>query len=120
MRSHALAILCGVLACLPAMPAAAGEGAVASPAPAPGFGPPVGDLVLEHLRGGESTTGVEVRISGWVEGNSADGIVSGHNSVDGGAFANAAGISTVIQNTGSNVLIQNGTSVNVQFAGAGP
>ena len=35
-------------------------------------------------------------------------------------FANASGISTVIQNTGANVLIQNAMIVNVKFADSGP
>ena len=48
------------------------------------------------------------------------GTIGGRNIVTGGAFGNAAGINTVIQNSGANVLIQNGTAVNVQFGGPGP
>lgn len=86
-----------------------------------GIGSPIDALDLEGLRGGESSVENEVLLDGTVTGNTADNIVSGSNSVSDGAFANATGISTVIQNTGSNVLIQNGMVVNVQFvAPVGP
>lgn len=83
------------------------------------LGPAVADQALAGLRGGEGSTVVSVDAHGTVDGNTASQIVSGDNRIDGGAFANAAGLNTVIQNSGSNVLIQNGTSVNVRF-GAGP
>lgn len=81
-----------------------------------GLGNPVDENRLNELRGGESSTEVDVHNLGVVDGNTADGTISGGNAIEGGAFANAAGINTVIQNTGSNVLIQNGSAVNVQFA----
>lgn len=80
-----------------------------------GIGIPVDTRELERLRGGESTVDNDVLIDGNVEGNTADHIVSGANVISDGAFTNANGINTVIQNTGSNVLIQNGMVVNVQF-----
>ena len=80
-----------------------------------GIGIPVDARALEQLRGGESTVDNDVLIDGTVEGNTADHIVSGANAISDGAFSNANGINTVIQNTGSNVLIQNGMVVNVQF-----
>jgi hypothetical protein len=83
------------------------------------LGSAVADQALEDLRGGEGSTVVSVDAHGTVDGNTASQIVSGDNRIDGGAFAYAAGLNTVIQNSGSNVLIQNGTSVNVRF-GAGP
>ena len=79
------------------------------------IGIPVDAGKLERLRGGESTVDNDVLIDGTVEGNTADHIVSGANAISDGAFTNANGINTVIQNTGSNVLIQNGMVVNVQF-----
>ena len=87
-----------------------------------GFGPAVSGQALEALRGGESLPGVVVDVDnkGDVEGNTAVGTVGGGNIVTGGAFGNAAGINTVIQNSGANVLIQNGTAVNVQFGGPTP
>ena len=46
-----------------------------------------------------------------------DGSVDDNNSIADGAFSNASGINTVIQNSGSNVLIQNAMIVTVDFAG---
>ena len=107
-------VIAGVLALAspPGQPAAAVEG----------FGQALDGPALEAMRGGESTTTVTVVADndGSVEGNSAVGTVGGANTVTGGAFGNAAGINTVIQNSGANVLIQNGTAVNVQFGGGGP
>ena len=88
-----------------------------------GFGQAVAGSALETLRGGEAsvdTVIADVDNGGTVEGNSAVGTVGGTNTVTGGAFGNAAGINTVIQNSGANVLIQNGTAVNVRFGGGGP
>ena len=84
-----------------------------------GFGVAVANEALERFRGGDATTDQEVDIHGEVGGNSANRIVSGDNAISGGAFGNAAGITTVIQNSGSNVLIQNGMNVHVQFLDPG-
>lgn len=86
----------------------------------PSIGIPVDAGELDRLRGGESTVDNDVLIDGTVEGNTADHIVSGANAISDGSFANASGINTVIQNTGSNVLIQNGMVVNVQFVAPQP
>lgn len=74
---------------------------------------------LARLRGGEASVAVVVDNQGTVGNNSANGVISGFNQIDDRAFANASGISTVIQNSGSNVLIQNGTAINVQFVDPG-
>ncbi|HWK74551.1 MAG TPA: hypothetical protein VNQ81_09800 [Povalibacter sp.] len=71
---------------------------------------------LGAQRGGEETVNSVIRVSGEVTDNSADHVITGANSIGGGSFANASGISTVIQNTGANVLIQSATIVNVQFS----
>lgn len=89
-------------------------------AQAEGFGPALEPAALETCRGGDDSVANDVRIRGLVEGNSAQDIVSGNNTLGGDAFSNASGIATVIQNSGANVLIQNGMVVNVQFAGSGP
>lgn len=86
----------------------------------PSIGIPVDAGELDQLRGGESTVDNDVLIDGTVEGNTADHIVSGANVISDGSFANGNGINTVIQNTGSNVLIQNGMVVNVQFVAPTP
>ena len=91
----------------------------AEPVAAEAFGQAVADETLSGLRGGDSQVMVEVDNQGTVGGNTASHVVAGDNRIDGGAFASAAGLTTVIQNSGSNVLIQNGTAVNVRF-GSGP
>jgi hypothetical protein len=99
-----------------AVPARADADSTAPAAqPAPMIGQPLDAGALDALRGGESVVVVRVKNDGEVNGNHADNVTSGLNAIDGGAFANASGITTVIQNSGSNVLIQNGTAVNVQF-----
>jgi len=109
-----LAILvAGTGACLQGGARASGQDADSLPAPA--IGPVLDVQALDALRGGQSVVVSSVHDDGEVNGNHADHIDSGMNSLDGGAFANASGITTVIQNSGSNVLIQNGSAVNVQF-----
>ena len=102
------------------LPALAGT-PVQEPAPPPGagLGPALDVESLTALRGGDGQVRIEVDNVGTVEGNTANQVVTGDNRIDGGAFANAAGLTTVIQNSGSNVLIQNGAAVNVRF-GSGP
>lgn len=103
-----------------AMPIAADVGTMVldaggQPVGVQGIGQALDSTALEDLRGGEVNLDQEVEILGQVNGNTADRIISGTNSISEGAFGNAAGINTVIQNSGSNVLIQNGMNVNVQF-----
>lgn len=84
----------------------------------PPFGRAIAPERLDGLRGGDgnvSTTTNRANLNGRVNGNTATNVVGGGNLVSDGSFGNAAGISTVIQNSGSNVLIQNSTIVNVQF-----
>jgi hypothetical protein len=91
------------------------------PLPTPmieGLGQAMGADVLDGYRGGDDVDN-NVIIDGHVSGNTADRIVSGSNTIQDGSFANANGINTVIQNSGSNVLIQNGMVVNVQFVDPG-
>lgn len=54
-----------------------------------------------------------MNLKGELSGNEANNTVTGYNVIDSGAFANAVGINSVIQNTGNNVLIQDATIVNV-------
>ena len=83
-----------------------------------GIGQAIDADVLDGFRGGDAVES-NVVIDGSVSGNTADRIVSGSNTIQDGAFANSNGINTVIQNSGSNVLIQNGMVVNVQFVDPG-
>lgn len=108
-------------------PAGSGEPDVFAASPGTGEGvagkAALGEVLAEDalagLRGGQAVVVVSVDNQGMVSGNSASDLVSGNNQVGDGAFANAAGLSTVIQNSGSNVLIQNGTAVNVRFGDPG-
>lgn len=95
-------------------------GSSVSPTRSNGIGSVVDSDSLERLRGGLGGVDNKVLIEGTVSGNTAEQTVSGSNSISDGAFANAAGINTVIQNTGNNVLIQNGMVVNLQFVAPVP
>jgi len=70
---------------------------------------------LDGVRGGAELVVNDMRLSGTVGNNAAINTLSGSNIVSDGSFANAAGLPTVIQNSGNNVLIQNATILNVQF-----
>ena len=53
-------------------------------------------------------------MNGTSAGNAVgDGVVTGSNIIQGGAFGNASGFVTVIQNSGNNVLIQNAMQINL-------
>lgn len=80
-----------------------------------GMGIAVDAEKLDGYRGGSSAVSNTILPSGLVKDNTAINIVTGMNSINEGAFSNASGMPTVIQNTGANVLIQNSTIVNVQL-----
>jgi len=81
------------------------------------LGAPVSQATLEEQRGGddEIVTNI-IRITGEVTDNTATEVVTGANNITEGSFANSSGITSVVQNTGANVLIQTATIVNVKFA----
>jgi hypothetical protein len=70
---------------------------------------------LESARGGFEIVQNDLQLRGMVAQNQASHIQSGNNVIADGAFSNASGMPMVVQNSGSNVLIQNATIVNVQF-----
>jgi hypothetical protein len=81
----------------------------------PQFGRAASSAKLARTRGGSDTTVAnEMQLSGTVSGNSATNLTTGANIITAGSFANAAGLPTVIQNSGANVLIQNATIINLQ------
>ena len=84
------------------------------------FGARVPADSLATLRGGDGSIDNRNNVNGRVTDNVADGVVSGNNTLGDNAFSGASGISTVIQNTGSNVLIQNAMIVTVKFADPSP
>lgn len=80
-----------------------------------GFGKPVGTEALADIRGGAEVVVNDMRLAGVVADNTANRVITGSNAISDGAFANASGLPTVIQNTGANTLIQNATILNVRF-----
>jgi hypothetical protein len=82
----------------------------------PALGTPVSQETLAGQRGGD---GDEVHniitVTGEVTDNTAQNVITGANNIQDGSFVNSSGITSVVQNTGANVLIQNATILNVQF-----
>lgn len=66
-------------------------------------------------RGASDRISNEATLGGTVTNNSATNVTTGMNIIDNGSFANASGLPVVIQNSGSNVLIQNATVINLQL-----
>ncbi|KQV90146.1 hypothetical protein [Rhizobacter sp. Root1221] len=97
-------------------PAEAAAPAAATPAVAPNpLGiKPLDSRSLAAKRGGSVTIN-DMKLKGVVADNSATNVVTGGNVISDGALAGSAGLPTVIQNSGNNVLIQNATIVNVQL-----
>ncbi|GEM79716.1 carbon storage regulator [Vibrio superstes] len=79
----------------------------------------VANEVMEQSRGKQSVeldfTSLASDVDGVSVGNTASNTVSGNNILSSGALSNSSGISSVIQNTGNNVLIQNSTVVNLSI-----
>lgn len=69
---------------------------------------------LAISRGGAEVNLFDVKSEGLVSNNSASNLSTGSNWVTEGSFAGASGFSTVVQNSGNNVLIQNATVINLQ------
>lgn len=77
------------------------------------FGKPaISEEQMSQLRGGAESVQVAAQ-SGNCGDNSCN--VTAVSSVSGNAFQNAAGLITVIQNTGANVVLQSSTVVNVNI-----
>lgn len=73
----------------------------------------VPDSELANYRGGATITNIN-DLNGTLYNNSALDSVTGGNFVTDGALAGSTGFSTLIQNSGNNVLIQNATILNLQ------
>jgi len=81
------------------------------------LGEPVSTETLAEQRGGDDEfVHNTITVNGTVTDNTANNVVTGANSIADGSFASSSGIMSVVQNTGTNVLIQSATIVNVQFA----
>lgn len=71
---------------------------------------------LDNARGREGvnmTTLNNMNVRTTLSDNHATDNVNGYNVIDQGSFAQASGITSVIQNSGNNVVIQDSTMVNV-------
>lgn len=79
----------------------------------PFSGATVSQRLLANSRAGSATA--VVTENGSLQQTTASNVQTGTNAIVGGSFANALGLTTVIQNSGANVLIQNATTINVQF-----
>ncbi|RUL69529.1 hypothetical protein [Dyella choica] len=116
-----LALLCMTGAVLAANPPGHVVSQVVSSPPATqppmvdGFGPAVNAGTLQRYSGGNSLVQNNQTLTGTVTGDTASQVSTGTNSIGGGAFSGAAGLPSVVQNTGNNVLIQNAVIVNVQL-----
>lgn len=69
---------------------------------------------LAISRGGADLHFNDINSDGLVSNNQASNLTTGSNWITEGSFAGAAGFSTVVQNSGNNVLIQNPTIINLQ------
>lgn len=79
------------------------------------FDTAVSDDLLAGQRGKALIPTNTNNLDGAVYDNSASDLVTGYNSVSDGSLANNAGLNTVIQNSGNNVLIQNAVILNIQM-----
>jgi hypothetical protein len=74
---------------------------------------------LDNARGRDGanvTTLNNMNVRATLSGNQANNNVNGYNIIDHSSFAQASGITSVIQNSGNNVVIQDSTIVNVTIA----
>lgn len=69
---------------------------------------------LAISRGGAEVNLFDIKSDGVVGNNQASNLTTGNNWVTEGSFVGASGFSTVVQNSGNNVLIQNSTVINLQ------
>jgi hypothetical protein len=80
-------------------------------------GAAVDDSSLSDMRGtalDPEVLGIAV-FNGVSAHNTNNGSISGGNVITAGAFSESSGLSTIIQNSGNNVVIQSATILNVNF-----
>lgn len=84
------------------------------------FGEPVESADLEVARGGEAVV-VKLnsnQLEAYSNNNQVIDTITGANVIGGSAFSGLNGLSSVVQNTGNNVIIQDSTIVNIELYGA--
>ena len=80
------------------------------------WGNPIPAAQLDTQRGGTDPGPITINanmLNAKLFDNKATDNVTGNNTVTGSAFAGSSGLATVIQNSGNNVIIQNGTVLNL-------
>jgi hypothetical protein len=80
------------------------------------WGSPIPTAQLDTQRGGTDTGPLTINVNDLnakLYDNSAYDNVTGHNSINGHAFAGASGLPIVMQNTGNNVIMQNAVILNL-------
>ena len=75
----------------------------------------VSDDLLAGQRGKALIPTNTNNLDGAVYDNTANDVITGYNMVSDGSLSNNAGMNTVIQNSGNNVLIQNAVILNIQM-----
>lgn len=101
-----------VLTVLPPNPALADENSQ----PEKGLlGATIGDQILDANRGGQVIETNTNNVNATLYDNQATANVTGNNQITSGAFSGANGMSTVIQNSGNNVIIQSATILNLKM-----
>lgn len=71
--------------------------------------------VLDTQRGRADQQLNLMLVEGTLYDNNAINTISGDNIITNGAFSNANGLATAIQNSGNNVLIQNATILTIEL-----
>lgn len=86
------------------------------------FGPPVSGEILDSLSGGQSFTidTIDLLMNNMdlkadMQGNLLNSATTGINRISDEAFTHASGISTVVQNSGNQVIINNALILNLQM-----
>jgi len=79
------------------------------------FDAAVSDDLLAGQRGKALIPTNTNNLDGAVYDNTANDVITGYNLVTEGSLSNNAGMNTVIQNSGNNVLIQNAVILNIQM-----
>lgn len=92
---------------------------VGEPQPLPLLGePPVANEELSLARGGEVIGQLNLNdLDANLENNQVFDTITGANVIGGTAFSESSGLSSVIQNTGNNVIIQDSTIINIELYG---
>jgi hypothetical protein len=102
----------------PAIAAGAADEAADTVAAVLGAAEPLSETMLDGLNGKARIEIDKIQVNdqdltGTVTDNVAIGNQTGQNTISTGAYTDAAGFITTIQNTGNNVLIQNATIINL-------